>query len=113
MESFKLSIEGEFDNEETAIKELADSYMQASKCNPPGEHPAELMGLASFSKDLAKHGKQVLFSVWEKVYDREQWVEKNILVIHPFKKEHWWESEKGFEPQECEFKYEIKVEVDE
>lgn len=113
LQTFKLTIEGEFETEEQAIKELSDNYMRCSKCNPPNQHPAELiMGVKpqEITKErIEKIGKTVWFYVWEQVYGKWQWIEKYKLSIHPFRVEHWWEStiEPKFVPQECEFKYEI------
>lgn len=113
LETFKLTCEGEFDTEEQAIKELSDGYMKRSKCNPPNEHPAQLL-VSTEPTPITKEridgiGKIVYFSVWENVYGRWQWIEKYKLCIHPFKAEHWWESttEPKFVPEECEFRYEI------
>ncbi len=109
METFKLSIEGEYDSEEKAVKDLANKYMQCSKCDLPGEHPVELLMEAKPRKGQLKTVcKGVWLSVWESIYGREQWVEKHELRIYPFKPNHWWPSISGkTQPKGSKFRYEI------
>ncbi len=113
MDSWKLSIEGEFSSVEEAIEELADRYMKCSKCDAPGRHVVEiLVATGQVSSNQGKRtletiGKAVRFWVWEKnKYGQESWVAMHLLTIHPFKAEHWWPSE-GFVPPKRVFKYEI------
>lgn len=111
MESFKLRVEGAYETEEAAIKDLADQYMRCSHCDAPGDHPIELL-LKCPAGDVKKICKSVLFSVKTKVFGRIQWVEKYDLKIYPFKENHWWPAEEfKFEP--CEFRYKIIPETDE
>jgi len=109
LQSWKLSVNGECATEEEAIKELSDRYMTHSKCSPPMEHPSELLTGNVTRRDVTKIGKSVLLSVFEEVYGINQWIEKHHLTIYPFKKSHWWESEKGFEFTETEFRYDIEA----
>ena len=106
IESWKLRVEGEYENEELAIKDLSDKYMQCSKCDAPGDHPLELWA-GNKSREVNLIAKSVCFSIKTSVFGREQWVEKYSLNIYPFKKEHWWPCE-GFIFDEIDFKYEIK-----
>lgn len=107
--SWKLTVEGQYSNEEDAIRDLADDYMKRSRCDLPGEHPLELMS-GTQSRDISTIGKAVWLSVYEKVHGHMQWVLKHKLTIHPFKPEHWWEPTKpGIAvPPESEFRYEIQ-----
>ena len=111
LSTWKLSVEGEFESEEEAIKELSDRYMRCSKCDPPGEHPIELLSNSKGgSRNIDTISKRVFLSVKEEVYGNLQWIHKLTLNIHPFKKEHWWDSvfkDKPFEFSEKEFKYKI------
>jgi len=43
MQSWKLTIEGQYPNDEQAIKFLADKYLSCSKCDPPSESLPELL----------------------------------------------------------------------
>ena len=107
--TWKYEVKGEFSSEEEAIKSLSDSYMKASKCDPPNEHPIELIAGVQ-NRDLSAIAKRVYFYVEEVVYGNKQWIHKLTLNIYPFKKEHWWESinkEKPFEFKEIDFKYEV------
>lgn len=106
IQTWKLRVEGQFESEEEAIKELADRYMQCSKCDPPNEHFIELIN-GSQLRNVDTIAKGVFFYVYEEVYGIEQWIEKYQIDIFPFKKEHWWESKNGFEFKECEFRYNI------
>jgi len=106
LETWKLKVEGEFETEEEAIKELSDRYMRCSKCDPPHEGVMEGLLQKNF-RTLDTIAKGVFLSVKEEVYGHSQFILKHELVIYPFKKEHWWESSNGFEFEECEFKYEI------
>lgn len=108
--SFKLSIEGEFDDEEKAIKELADDYMTVSKLDPPGESIGELLANQIINK-VEDIGKIVRLSVYEKnKYDMFQWNDIKRIKIYPFKEKHWDKTVKyhNFKPSNQDFKYEIK-----
>lgn len=116
LQSWKLQIDGEFNDdntdEETVIKELSDRYMEISPCDPPGEHPIELMTQKKYSEDEIKLkldliGKSVSLYIYMDVFGYMQWVKKYRLIIHPFKQNHWWESENKFIFDEREFRYEI------
>ena len=108
--SLKLTIEGEFNDEETAIKELADDYMRVSKLNPPGESLAELLcdKKVHNAEDI---GKGVILAVYEKnKYGIAQWNDIKRIKIYPFKDYHWDRTVKyhDFKPPQRDFKYEIK-----
>lgn len=105
LESWKLIVEGEYETEEEAIKDLSDKYMYCSKCDAPGDHPLEIFAKTT-SREVSLIAKHVCFSVKLEVFGIKQWVQKYILHIHPFKSEHWWPCE-GFVFEPCEFKYEI------
>jgi hypothetical protein len=117
LQSWKLQIDGEFDDstaEETVIKELADRYMSISHCDPPGEHPIDLLTQKKYDENEIKRkldliGKSVGLFVYTEVFGINQWIQKYHLTIHPFKQNHWWESitENKFIFDECEFRYEI------
>ncbi len=104
LSSFKLEVTGWYETEEEAIEKLADAYLKISKCDPPGEHPAELITKTNL-RSPSKVSKQVLLEVEEEVYGRIQWIEKNTLNIRPFKKEHWWNPKEGFILPFIEFNY--------
>lgn len=109
LSSWKLEVKGQYASEEEAIKDLADKYMQCSKCDPPGEHFLELLS-GNNQRDISQIGKGVWFYVYEAVYSHKQFVLKHQLTIYPFKQEHWWESvdkEKPFVFEETEFRYKI------
>lgn len=108
--SWKLSIDGEYESEEAAIKDLADEYMSRSKCDLPGEHPLEILN-GSQSRDITTIGKSVWLSVYEKIHGHMQWVIKHKLTIYPFKPEHWWEPAKpgNVVPPATEFRYKIET----
>lgn len=111
--SWKYVVSGEFDSEESAIKELSDKYMTASKMDPPGEHGTELLSGVKYRKE-EDCAKGVFLQVKEKIYGRMQWVTKYNLNIYPFKQKHWWDMINGdkYDFQECEFKYEIVNETE-
>ena len=107
MQTWKLRVEGEFDNEKEAIKSLADSYMSCSKCDLPGDHAVEHLTGQSY-RTLDNIAKRVYFYLKEKnKYGYLEWQLVYVLNIKPFKKDHWWPSE-GLEiPKYRRFKYEI------
>lgn len=108
--SLKLTIEGEFNDEEKAIKELADDYMSVSKLSPPGESLAELLANKTVNK-VENIGKLVKLAVYENnKYGVKQWNDIKRVKIYPFKAKHWDKTVKyhDFKPPEREFKYEIK-----
>ncbi len=111
LQTIFLGYNGEYKTEEEAIKDLADKYMSNSKCDPPGEHTLEIWANKGKIKggDISKIAKVVWFYVWEEIYGVEQWVVKYNLAIHPFKKRHWWESEKDFkfDGRGRKFKYRV------
>lgn len=108
--SIKLAIEGEFDNEEKAIKELADDYMRCSKVNPPGESIGELLcqEIIFKAEDI---GKVVRLAIYEEnKYGISQWNDIKRIKIYPFKDYHWDKTVKyhDFKPPQREFKYEVR-----
>lgn len=110
LETWKLRVEGFYETEEAAIKDLADQYMQCSHCDAPGDHPLELWAKAKGGTpkpvDVSIIGKGVCFSIEMKIFGIKQWVMKERLTIHPFQVNHWWPCE-GFVFEPCEFRYEI------
>ena len=109
--SLKFTAEGEFNNEEQAIKELADDYMSVSKLSPPGESLGELLTNQMLNK-VEDIGKVVRLSVYEEnKYGIKQWNDMKRIKIYPFKEKHWDKPVKyhDFKPLKQEFKYEIKT----
>ena len=105
LSTWKLSIEGEYYNEKTAIRSLSNKYMKCSKCDAPGDHFIELMA-GNSSRTIDTIAKRVYFYVYEDVYGHMQWILKYTLNIYPFQKSHWWPCEDfNFEPRK--FKYEF------
>lgn len=105
METWKLRVEGKYKHESRAIRALANKYMKISPCDPPGEHPVELLTGVAAGTNIENIGKRVWFYVKEEVYGRMQWVEKYELIIHPFSEKHWWPSGQGFIPPDQQFRY--------
>lgn len=85
MQSLKLWVEGAYENEDLAIKDLADQLLLAHRCVYPR---------VSVSVDLKlKIGSS-----------KKDWQTIKSLRVFPFKKEHWKPIE-NFVPQPCEFNY--------
>ena len=96
MSSFKLRIEGEYETEEEAIKDMANQYMQCSKVDPPCESIyLALAGADTHSVDWRTLAKQVALYRYEEVYGIKQKVMIKILNIYPYNKGHWWQDTEG------------------
>ena len=107
IQTWKLLIQGEYDSEEEAIKDLADRYMQCSKCDAPNDHLIEHLTNKQ-SRLLENIAKRVYFYAEMEIFGNVQWIHKYTLNIYPFKDNHWWEDTRGnFKFEEREFKYEI------
>ena len=110
--TWKLEVSGDFDTEEEAIKILADSYMSRSKCDWPGTHLVELlMGKPSPTRTRESIAKRVyLYVKEENKYGHKEWVFKDALNIHPFKKSHWRDAPEDVIFRRTKFRYEIMKE---
>jgi len=124
LQTWKLTVEGEYLTDEEAILDLSDKYLRCSKCDLPGESLSELLskdlniihGNSPTAEKLLTNIEKVNFgvsenktpklitdiakSVWlfteEIMYNRPQWVEKHHVIIYPFKTEHWWDAPSDF-----------------
>ena len=120
LKSWKVEVRGEFFTDDEAIHALADQYMSISKCDPPGEHPMELMSGSSgnVNQDNTKKAKMVFLFKTMPIFGIDQSVQKYALNIHPFKPEHWWNvmakkdiglPELPYEFQERPLRYEVII----
>jgi hypothetical protein len=107
--SWMLSTEGEFETDEEAIKTLADRYMTASRSDPPGRHPLEILAGNGPTRKVEEIGKAVWLYVYTaNQFGHEEWLVKHQLTIHPFKRDHW---EKGHELDESEYSSEFRYTI--
>jgi hypothetical protein len=107
MQTWKLIVEGDYETEEEAIKDLADKYMQCSKCDAPNEHPIEHL-TGNYNRTIDNIGKRVYLYVEMEIFNKLQMVHKYTLNIYPFKQSHWWEDTNGvFKFEDKEFKFKI------
>jgi len=134
LQTWKLTVEGEYLTEIEAILDLSDKYLRCSKCDLPGESLSELLskdfnvvhGNSPTMVKLVNDIENVNFevstnkktrtitdiskTVWlyteEIIYNRPQWIEKQQIRIYPFKTEHWWDTPSDF-TYNVDAKYEI------
>lgn len=93
MQTWKLSIDGEFETDEEAIKDLSDKYMKCSKFDLPGTSVPELLTSTKNVYPDGSPAKRVYLFIEHEVFGIKQMVQKYILNIYPFKQDHFWDAD--------------------